>query len=173
MEMNSLVVTWAIPVDLATLAPRLEAYVDTRDTINALKSCAMDTRARNFLALLPQELVDMIALQIRESVFESRKKYWRQSLRCCAGQCKPSEHLDPREVSKLFSDYSKDDSYIHGDQQDHDFELWLVENDHGLVEHEREVPRFLQRLGEGNELAEHVSVFTKYMRVFYFSGSAI
>ena len=72
---GSILLAWAVPVDLAWLGARLFAYVRTKATITTLRLVSKNsplTACRS----LPEEIISLIAIEVREMVFQLKIDDW-------------------------------------------------------------------------------------------------
>ena len=97
MVPNGITVTWATPVDAAKLGARMESYVETKASVHDFKLCARHAQPGAPLGRLPSEVIEMIATEVQDAAFDKHLKTWQDSTRCCANECRPSEHLNEED----------------------------------------------------------------------------
>ena len=72
---NSIVIAWATPVNLAQLGARLEAYAETKAAMTTFRLIARHTTLAA-LHNLPEEILEMIAGNVRDSIFRKKWRTW-------------------------------------------------------------------------------------------------
>ena len=74
--MNGTIVTsWAIPLDFAQAASRIEAYVEARTSIKSFQKCIeLSATEDSSIGRLPQELFDFIGRKLENDIFHNGKK---------------------------------------------------------------------------------------------------
>ena len=77
---------WALPVDTATLAARLEAFLETRAVPSTLCICAKK-KGSPIPAHLPLKNIDKIANIVKDSCYESKIRGWLTAVDCITGNC--------------------------------------------------------------------------------------
>ena len=78
---NSIIIAWATPVNLAQLGARLEAYVETKAAMTTFRLAARHS-ALAILHNLPEEIMEMIAGNVRDSVFRKKWRTWTRIGKC-------------------------------------------------------------------------------------------
>ncbi|KAL8858736.1 MAG: hypothetical protein Q9178_004824 [Gyalolechia marmorata] len=93
---HNLMIAWAAQVSLPQLGARLISFIETRagiSTFRLVAQYASSTAFRN----LPEELVSMIASEVRDQSFHRNMKDWVQADDCLAGRCTFLSHISPAE----------------------------------------------------------------------------
>ena len=109
---NTTTIAWAIPVKVDQLGARIEAYVASKATISTFRVCVKYGNVPGaFVGRLPVEVVDIIAMLLREPFFDETLQKWEKDIRCCEYRCKPEEHFTQHELIKMIdcSCYPSDD----------------------------------------------------------------
>ena len=78
---GDIMVAWAVPVNLAWLGARLFAYVGTKATITTFRLVTENsplTACRG----LPEEVISLIAVEVREKVFQQKINDWIKFTMC-------------------------------------------------------------------------------------------
>lgn len=78
--------TWALPVDTATLAAGLEAFLETRAVPSTLRICAKK-KGSPFPAHPPLKIINKIANIVTDSCYESKIRGWLTAVDCITGNC--------------------------------------------------------------------------------------
>lgn len=96
-------VVWGLPVDPAKLGAHLEAYVDMKPTIDALRLCnRFGGGPEAYITHLPQELVSMIELElVRKLRIHYYHSHWGNELRCLEQHCDLEDHFDEEEMQEI------------------------------------------------------------------------
>ncbi|KAL8999628.1 MAG: hypothetical protein Q9169_001588 [Polycauliona sp. 2 TL-2023] len=88
---------WAAQVSVAQLGARVVAYTDTKRSVTALRLLAQRGGATG-LGALPAEVIELIAQELRESVFQREIRTWIKRTRCLTDTCMPLSHFSRREA---------------------------------------------------------------------------
>ena len=89
-------VAWAIPVEAQSTGARLEAYAKSRAAIRTFKLCIQYASADQALANVPDEIFEMVATRIQQHIFDERRIWWQDAVRCCLLLCECGDHEDHR-----------------------------------------------------------------------------
>ncbi|KAL8956310.1 MAG: hypothetical protein Q9193_006140, partial [Seirophora villosa] len=91
---------WAAQVSLVELGARLTSFVETRASITTFR---LATRASPITAChqMPEELVEMIVVMIRDMAFERNLKKWVQIGMCLAETCNTWSHFSADEIDDI------------------------------------------------------------------------
>ena len=83
---DDIIIAWAMPVSPSQLGARLFAYVETKATLTTFR---LVTRNLPLVACrsLPEEIKSLIAVELREMVFEQELKEWIKISKCMADAC--------------------------------------------------------------------------------------
>jgi len=75
---------YVLRCDAPELCARLEAYVETKVSINAFRQCVRLSRREppSAVGRLPTELVDMVALSVQDKAFSLRFPEWKLVINC-------------------------------------------------------------------------------------------
>lgn len=84
---------WAIDIDGAQLASRLQAYVESRTTVDALQASLRNSALPR---LLP-EILDLIVEFVKDDIYQSHLPDWLRAQKCLKGECRIWDH-DLRET---------------------------------------------------------------------------
>ena len=112
---NQLVVAWAWPVSLPHLGARVEAYAETKSSINTFR---LVTRYSALSAChnLPEDVFSMIARRIRDMVYKEKMQAWIKINNCLSNTCTTMSHVSHEAQDSLFEGLSgkvsDDDPYI-------------------------------------------------------------
>lgn len=99
---------WAVPVDAAILAARIDSYVTTKAALMAFNLCMEKTPTSKHL---PTEVLLIIAQLVRNSAFENEyDEFWGLGQRCATKTCVYLEHMTPKEIQSYKQEYLSDDS---------------------------------------------------------------
>ncbi|KAF2839663.1 hypothetical protein M501DRAFT_1015758 [Patellaria atrata CBS 101060] len=99
------VVTWAVPVKIETLGPHLEAYVESRPAIHALRACYRFGQGPDvYVNRLPVELLLLVEEEILTSYRDKAKSLWNKDFQCWKDDCTPMEHLSDGELREVRED---------------------------------------------------------------------
>ena len=98
---NTITVAWALPVEAPSLCARLEAYAMSKSTISTLTISVQRSGLCASWPGFPQEVIDSIAVHIRQENYEKVKPKWKRYYRCCNGDCTPLDHLSAEELQNL------------------------------------------------------------------------
>ena len=98
---QEITIAWALPVNPAHLAPRLLAYAATKAAITTLRLGVQKTDDSRSIGRLPPELVEMIAISIRDNEFRRKSRRWINAQKCIANTCSPSHHYTEREINGI------------------------------------------------------------------------
>lgn len=180
---NGIAVTWATPVDAAELGARMESYVETKASVHVFRLCVEHAQPGAPLGRLSPELIDIIATEVQHATFKKRLETWQQNTRCCAGTCRPSEHLNEEDYASLKEDYLMEieGSEVEGHSGCHcghclyldelgvghclcDFDWYLDERGVGHDEHIETVETFLAKV-ENNTYVGSRGRFSKCRKV--------
>ncbi len=169
MLLNGITVTWATPIDAAELGARMESYVETKASVHVFKLCARHAQPGAPLRRFPPELIEMIATEVQDAAFDKQLKTWQDSTRCCANECRPSEHLSEEIYESLREDHLTeiDDCDLADDDECdcvHHFEEYLVDLGVAHDEHLDAVETFLAKV-EDNSYIESSGRFAKCRKV--------
>ena len=113
-------VAWATPVCLAQFGARLFAYVGTKASLTALRLVIKNTAYRS----LPEEIISLIAVEVREQVFQQKIEDWDYLSKCLAGSCTAPSFLSDAELNNLCS-MAPVDWYEGGEK---DVPSWLLDS---------------------------------------------
>ena len=97
---NDISLTWATPVNLAQLGARLTAYAETKAAITTLRLAIRDTTLFAFHSL-PEEIIGMIASEVRDITFRQKMKQWVKIGKCLTNTCTTLSHLDQAQLEYL------------------------------------------------------------------------
>lgn len=161
---NTVTVAWAIPVDIVTLGPQLEGYVECNDAISAFKDCIKRAHADASLGQLPPELVEIIATLIHQPIFEERNRWWQKHLRCSSSKCSAFDHdLSVEEILELEQEYRSGNDLKPDDSLDEGcWEDYVEESGTVAEKHETFAEDFSAKLGQGRP---GTTPFTHHMKV--------
>lgn len=149
MPQNAILLAWATPVNLVQLGARLEAYAETKAGITTFRIAARHSTLAPFHKL-PEEILSMIASEVREIAFNGNLKFWTRVRECLSNDCSKLDHA--RSVSRRYigsSSLSDDEVY----------EKFKFE---AADEHQRHVERYCQSL---SNLDGRSSRFAKCVKV--------
>lgn len=97
---NDISLTWATPVNLAQLGARLTAYAETKAAITTFRLAIRDTTLSAFHSL-PEEIIGMIASEVRDITFRQEMKQWVKIGKCLTNTCTTLSHLDQAQLEYL------------------------------------------------------------------------
>ncbi|KAL8913359.1 MAG: hypothetical protein Q9171_001836 [Xanthocarpia ochracea] len=89
---QNLMIAWAAQVSLPQLGARLISFIETRAGISTFRLVAQYTSSTAFRNL-PEELVSMIASEVRDQSFQRNMKDWVQADDCLANRCTILSHI--------------------------------------------------------------------------------
>ncbi|KAL8765208.1 MAG: hypothetical protein Q9209_007641 [Squamulea sp. 1 TL-2023] len=98
---QNITVAWAARVSLAQLGSRLTAYMETRATITAFRLAAQRAPL-TVLRNLPEEILSMIANEVRDYEFQRNMKQWVQVDNCLANTCTSLSHATVEEINEIY-----------------------------------------------------------------------
>ena len=152
---NDIIIAWATPVNLALLGARLEAYVGTKAAITTFRLAAKYTTLSAFHNL-PEEIMIMIASNVRDVVFDRKMRRWMKIIRCLSGECGLAAHTTPDELDllrrlrrKVSEEERAGESDGHAAGRYSEQKFWVDEN--FRVEHQRCMRRYCQMLSNLDE----------------------
>lgn len=145
---GKLAVTWATPVDTATVGAQLEAYIETKETIAIFQQCVQSAPTDSAVAQLPPELIKYVANHFQSSIFQDKLAGWEREIECCSGICDPIDHFDPDEIQSLRKDYMQSLQCPPDDLDDYDSDFggYLGENHDIVGLHDRNVETLLSKV---------------------------
>lgn len=97
---DDLTLAWATPVSLAQIGARLAAYAETKGAITAFRLAIRDTSLPAFHNL-PEEIIGMIASEVRDVAFERKMKKWIKISRCLANTCTSMSHVSKVNLTSI------------------------------------------------------------------------
>ncbi|KAF2093216.1 hypothetical protein NA57DRAFT_81553 [Rhizodiscina lignyota] len=106
-------VTWAIPVPITHLGAGLEAHLESKPAITALRLCHRFGQGDNvFIIKLPQELFDQVIDEVLCESREASLKEWEANFTCYENRCHLLDHLHDSEYDE-FATHDHDHDFIH------------------------------------------------------------
>lgn len=154
---NAIVLAWATPFSLAQLGAQLEAYAEMKAAITTFRIAARHSTLAAFHDL-PEEILTMIASEVREITFNRKLKYWTRVKECLSNDCCKIAHA--RHVSRR---YAKS-SFLSDDEVYEKFKFEAAD------EHQRYVERYCQLL---SNLDGRSSRFARCVKVRIYRNSFI
>ncbi|KAL8835311.1 MAG: hypothetical protein Q9170_003366 [Blastenia crenularia] len=94
------ILAWAEEVSVAQLAARVVAYAETKAPFTTFRFAAKYT-ASSPLADLPEEVLSLIANEVRQLAFPLWMERFGRRGRCLAGICTGSDHVGPAEATAI------------------------------------------------------------------------
>lgn len=93
---------WAAQVSLTELGARLTSFVETKASITTFR---LTRRASPITAChkMPEEVVEMIVVMIRDMAFERNLKNWVQIGMCLAETCTTLSHISADEIDDILN----------------------------------------------------------------------
>ncbi|KAF2806201.1 uncharacterized protein BDZ99DRAFT_91948 [Mytilinidion resinicola] len=96
-------VAWAVPVDIARLGPHLEAYMEAKPAMDALRLChRFGTGQKAYITKLPMELIAMIENELQKASRKSKAKCWKEDYLCFQDCCTLEDHFSDEETEELY-----------------------------------------------------------------------
>ena len=94
--------SWAtVPVKITELGASLEAYINTKKQIQALKTCCRFGKGPEaHVTRLPNELIDMIVEELLESPRAECLALWGKDFKCFEEKCDVRDHYTSEEVCR-------------------------------------------------------------------------
>ncbi len=123
---SKITLAWAIPVSAPQLGARLEAYVATKAAITTFRFGARNVTA-TALGDVPEEIIDMIAREVRNVVFKDDVKRWMKAFKCLTQKCSPMSHMTKSDISCW---HECDEYGHHEDVLDAISEDWTERHNH-------------------------------------------
>lgn len=154
---NAIILAWATPVNLAQLGARLEAYAEMKVAITTFRIAARHSTLAAFHDL-PEEILSMIASEVREITFNRKLKYWTRVKECLSNNHCKIAHA--RHVSKHYTN----SSLLSDDEVYEKFKFEAVD------EHQRCVERYCRTL---SNLDGRSSRFAKCVKVRIYRNSFV
>ncbi|KAL8918046.1 MAG: hypothetical protein Q9208_007568 [Pyrenodesmia sp. 3 TL-2023] len=97
---RDLTIAWAARVSLPQLGARLMAFIETRASITVFRLAVQNAPSTVF-GNLPEELIAMIARNVRDMAFERRMKKWVKISNCLTDNCNALSHVHSDEISDI------------------------------------------------------------------------
>ena len=131
---NNITVAWAIPVNITILGARLEAYVKSKSTVTAFRACIQHGQIEGTaLGRLPPELIEIVAANIQQPIFEEHLMQWEKATECCLSECCASSHYTREEIMDI--ECSCDCREYDSELEDDHVEEWLMEDGEWYEKH--------------------------------------
>ncbi|KAL8674294.1 MAG: hypothetical protein Q9168_001287 [Polycauliona sp. 1 TL-2023] len=93
---HNVFIAWAARVLVAQLGARLTAYADTKASVVTLRLLAQKGGSTG-LGALPGEVIELIAEQLRNFVFEPEIETWILRMKCLSNTCLTWSHLSSED----------------------------------------------------------------------------
>lgn len=153
---HAIILAWATPFNLAQLCARLEAYAGMKGVMTNFRIAARHSALAAFHNL-PEEILVMIANEVREILFNRKLKYWTRVKECLSNHCRLAH---ARNVSKRY----KGSSFLSDD------EVYEKFNFEAATEHREYVEGYCQTL---SNLDGRSSKFARCVKVCIYRNSCI
>lgn len=90
------ILTLAVPLDIAQVGARLEAYSHLKKSTTTLRLCHRFCPGP--LSKLPVELLDRVIDYMQRSEMTRLLRSWTEPLQCFQGRCRLRDHLEDGDV---------------------------------------------------------------------------
>ncbi|KAL8687554.1 MAG: hypothetical protein Q9218_006306, partial [Villophora microphyllina] len=98
---KDLTFAWAAQVSLPQLAARLISYIESKASITAFRLAYRYTKSTAFRNL-PEEVISMIANEVRNIDFPAGMQSFVLMNKCLMGHCDARDHISPDEIEAAF-----------------------------------------------------------------------
>ena len=137
---NYITIAWAMPVSLPQMGARVMSYAQTKAQITTFRLVTKYTTltsCRN----LPEEIISIIANNVRDAVFKQRIKRWTKIDRCLANTCTIMSHVSKADLRSF-----KTESMITSNALEREEFLEECFEEDAEEEHRKIVRRYCKRL---------------------------
>lgn len=95
-------IVWALPVRITEFGAHLQAYLEQKPVITALRLChRFGQGGEAFIAKLPKELIDMVEEELLMSARQRALANWEGDFACFENRCDSKTHLAPDELEEM------------------------------------------------------------------------
>ncbi|TKA49281.1 hypothetical protein B0A49_12823 [Cryomyces minteri] len=102
-------IAWGIPVDIVRLGAHLEAYLQMKPTIAALRlSHRFGRGPEAHITMLPTEIIGMIEEELLMQPRRDAYSSWSEAGQCFRETCRPRDHFTKEQVQDIMDDMGMD-----------------------------------------------------------------